>query len=187
MVHTSDRGFSLMEVMVVTSILIALAAILLPVYRSARAQAWIMVSKSNLKQIHAQTALYQTDWDGDGVYGTSYAMGLPPWPKSDKLSTLRTLRPPRAPHPASPILGVLYYVMYSEPGKDGSSPLWEQYSQTYQDRSLLYCDPFNNDGRVAIDRGNHLTRYVFGINLGGSIVERRRQGDWMMRSWWHNE
>lgn len=178
------RAFTLLEALSVIGIIAVLTAILMPVYRGVRNEALIGVSKSNLHQIFLDTAMYRTNYDGDGVFGSSYAMGLPPSPAYRQLKSLDQLRPPKAPHPATPQIGMLYWQYYNEPGKDSLKPTWEEYALSAGDHAILYADPFNNDPRYPLDHGLLLTRFLIGINLQGSLIERRARGDWLMRDWW---
>lgn len=58
------RGFSLVEILVVIGIVAVLAALLFPVIARARDAGKVPVCISNLRQIGAATALYQSDHDG---------------------------------------------------------------------------------------------------------------------------
>jgi len=58
------RGYTLMEVLVVISMIAILAAILFPVFARAREQARKTTCASNLTQIGAALALYAQNWDG---------------------------------------------------------------------------------------------------------------------------
>ena len=164
-------------------IIVLLAAILMPVLRGARMSAYIVSSKSNLHQLHLETAMYQTDNNGDGVYGDAFRMGLPPFPFTP-ITALKTLKPPLAPSLSTPILGTHYYAMYMDPTRDHLTYTWKSYAETAQGHSVLYVDPFNNDPRYPLDVGSYLTRRVLGITVDGSQLDLRRSGDWLDRAWW---
>jgi type II secretion system protein G len=56
-----QRGFTLVELMVVVAIIALLAAIIIPNYVHARAQAAVSQSEANLKEIATALELYYTD------------------------------------------------------------------------------------------------------------------------------
>ncbi|MBC5800204.1 MAG: prepilin-type N-terminal cleavage/methylation domain-containing protein [Candidatus Eremiobacteraeota bacterium] len=57
----SERGFTLVELMVVVAIIALLAAIIIPNYVHSRASAAVAQSEANLKQIATALELYRTD------------------------------------------------------------------------------------------------------------------------------
>jgi general secretion pathway protein G len=59
--YASQRGFTLVELMVVVAIIALLAAIVIPNYVHARAQAAVSQSEANIKQIATSLELYYAD------------------------------------------------------------------------------------------------------------------------------
>jgi general secretion pathway protein G len=59
--RSSERGFTLVELMVVVAIIALLAAIVIPNYVHARAQAAVSQSEANIKQIATSLELYYAD------------------------------------------------------------------------------------------------------------------------------
>jgi type II secretion system protein G len=57
----SERGFTLIEMMIVVAIIAILVAILVPNFMRARAQAQTAACEANLKEIATALELYQTD------------------------------------------------------------------------------------------------------------------------------
>lgn len=178
------RAFTLVEVLCVLAILAVLATLLFPVIAMAKQSAKVTSSASNLKQIHAATLLYQTNWDGTGNYGSTSAMGLPPSPAYEKIDALERLKPPNAPSPASPFIGKLYWVYYHEPIPDHPDG-WAEYASRYKGGSLMYADPFNNSADVPLDVGQFVPRFVLGITVEGALLKKKAPGDWMQFDWWH--
>ena len=70
-------GFTLVEVMVVISILIMMGAIVLPIYRSARSEAIKADCFNRMRQIGYGMTVYRDDWGGMEI-GTPTQMGFPP-------------------------------------------------------------------------------------------------------------
>jgi type II secretion system protein G len=60
-VRKSERGFTLIEMMIVVAIIAILVAILVPNFMRARAQAQTAACEANLKEIATALELYQTD------------------------------------------------------------------------------------------------------------------------------
>lgn len=179
------KGFTIVEVLCVMGIIALLAALLFPVLRTVRESALVSASESNLHQLHIETSLYRIDWNGEGIYGDAYSMGLPPMKVRDKaLPLLASLQPPRAPHPISVAVGRRYWNYYLDPQLDGLEPSWEEIVVDKRDQMVLYFDPFNNDPGLPLDRGSYISRFLIGVNLGGSIVRKRASRDWMDRDWW---
>lgn len=61
MVRDNERGFTLIEMMIVVAIIAILVAILVPNFMRARAQAQTAACEANLKEIATALELYQTD------------------------------------------------------------------------------------------------------------------------------
>ncbi len=65
MAHNKTRGFTIVELLVVISIIALLVGILVPAVNKARDTARTTQSKSNLHQVTVAMTNYQSDWNGD--------------------------------------------------------------------------------------------------------------------------
>src|SRR4051812_4490073 len=65
--NAQPRGFTLIELLVVIAIIAILAAILFPVFATAREAARTTSCRSNLKQLGSALAMYRDDYDGTNV------------------------------------------------------------------------------------------------------------------------
>ncbi len=63
MTNRDDRGFTLIEVLVVIAVIMLLAGILFPVFAKARRRSRSAACQSNLRQIFSAMELYAQDWD----------------------------------------------------------------------------------------------------------------------------
>lgn len=71
--HERERGFTLIEMMIVVAIIAILVAVLVPNFIRARAQAQTAACESNLKSIATAIELYQTDHN---QYPTASAVSI---------------------------------------------------------------------------------------------------------------
>ncbi len=71
------RGWTLMELIVVVTVLLVVAAIVYPLASGVRKQVLKNVCMNNLRQIGGLVVAYREDWDGVGKYGLPWEMGLP--------------------------------------------------------------------------------------------------------------
>ncbi|HET6387375.1 MAG TPA: prepilin-type N-terminal cleavage/methylation domain-containing protein [Armatimonadota bacterium] len=76
--NSRKQGFTLIEILVVITIISILAAILLPVFSAVRARARSASCISNLRQIGAALSIYQQDYDGFYPFAINPAVRLHP-------------------------------------------------------------------------------------------------------------
>jgi general secretion pathway protein G len=72
------RGFTLVELLTVIAVIAVLAAILFPVFMTARGKAREITCASNLRQIGLSISMYTQDYDGFYPYGVDPADKLTP-------------------------------------------------------------------------------------------------------------
>ena len=72
-----NKAFTLVELLVVIAVIAILAALIFPVFASARKKAQQATCVSNLKQIHDAYALYKTDYDGNYPANFSFSGDIP--------------------------------------------------------------------------------------------------------------
>jgi type II secretion system protein G len=81
--NVAERGFTLIEMMIVVAIIAILVAILVPNFIRARAQAQTAACEANLKEIATALELYQTDHEqypaGNNTPVTSASVDLGPY------------------------------------------------------------------------------------------------------------
>src|SRR5689334_2932001 len=118
------RAFTMVEILVVTAILVALAALLWPVLAAAKNRAKETKCWSNLHQMHIALAIYREE-NAKLPYGGAAAMGLPPYldaaiPRStfDRLKICDGVGP-------EPFLPARYIFMWL--GMDSESSPWTKY------------------------------------------------------------
>jgi type II secretory pathway pseudopilin PulG len=71
-------GASMVEVIVVISIVLILSAIIFPAFSEAKKSSQTTTSISNMRQISLVMHLYRSDWDGDDLGLTPPQLGIPP-------------------------------------------------------------------------------------------------------------
>lgn len=69
--------FTLLELLIVISIVVILIGILLPLLKSTKDKAYTTVCSGNLRQLAMATAEYQADWGGEIPYGDILGDGSP--------------------------------------------------------------------------------------------------------------
>jgi prepilin-type N-terminal cleavage/methylation domain-containing protein len=177
----NESGFSLVEVIVVVTIVVIVAAISYPVFSRAKEKSIEAKSISNMRQLHLAIEMYRSEYGGI-PYGTLEAMGLPDSPTEKWLgSSVDALRPP-----TNPASTYLYYPVASR--FDRRSPTWEQYVVEHTDATVLLADVYFNPSEPkgtypSYQMNPDVEKYLIGITLGGSIRKKRSSGSLDMK-WW---
>lgn len=179
------QAFSFVEVLIVLGIIMLLVSISVPVIFNARKSSNMTACTANLRQLHIATTLYRQEWNGDGVYGNSYVMGLPPGAVYDALPIFLRLRCSDAGNEFFTKKGIHYYKYWLEPEVDRTGPTWESYSAKYQGESILIADMNHNPKSIPLVEGTMISRFGIGIRENGSLARRHKQGDWLTKTWWN--
>jgi prepilin-type N-terminal cleavage/methylation domain-containing protein len=134
-----SSGFTLVELLVVISIIALLLSILMPALGKAREQARVMSDAANCKQISTYLSIYQTEYNGSvpvilNQYATSATDGIPIPAQSRFLSV--ALAPYSAETknlgaPGDPILSKL------DPTKEWSNTYINAYFQKYLPKAFV--------------------------------------------------
>ncbi len=182
MKHES-KGFTLIEICVVISIILVLTSILLPVMSKAKRAAQESAAAQKIHQIWLAVSLYRSDYDGDGKYGDVVAMGLP-YPGY----TLQTLE-----HLALEPYGIKWnsgWIASCQNSRYGLIiPTWSEQlwwtiqAETYRENLIILEDFSCSD--VGIDFTNEYQEHIgIGTLLSGQIVNHYKFGNASKPLWW---
>lgn len=141
-------AFSLIELLVVLSVISVLAALLFPVFLTARGKAREVACVSNLRQIGQGIALYMQDYDGYFPYARAIADERALWPdcaaqfRDDlpRIEPLHRVLKPYVPSPqvfACPADVGAKYTAYDEVTIDAFPTSYEKFGTSYLYLSTL--------------------------------------------------
>jgi|GEM_PF-1200420 len=193
------RGFTLLEIVMVMSILALLAALLYPVFQQGKKQAYKTSCQTNLHQAWLAIALYQQNNDGDAIYGTDYEMGLPPRfygttisnTTDDDIASLLNIKSLHCHfYPSRFSTSGKYFdynFMYQDPWQQANGQNnWEAYSRKFQANSILLTDENHNDANIPLFSPN-FPKLGFGVNVGGELITKNKPGDMDILTWWSTD
>jgi prepilin-type N-terminal cleavage/methylation domain-containing protein len=169
---TPRRAFTLVEVLIVVAILAVVAAIAFPVFSRAKEASKRTVSISNLRQLYFATKLYQSDYDGEGVYGSRYDMGLPIHTYDKSLANYGferdLMKSPCGMHPDFPS-----GTWNVEAAFDNT--WWESLTPVYRDGTPMWWDLNCTDHSVKLGNPYDIKRGI-AVLLSGTAVSRLKTG-----------
>jgi prepilin-type N-terminal cleavage/methylation domain-containing protein len=181
------RGFTLVELLVVISIIAVVFAIVTPVFQYAKESARITSAVSYMHQIGKAIAIYQADWQSSGSYATPSEVGLPTSEYIHKTDLGLTPRPLASPCGYRPIVGLEKtwtspHYMWALYG-DSDHPYWMKRLRNYRENTLVVFDPWCNPA------GTHwLNLYeekrAIGLMVGGQVVNRKKAGEPDLQGYW---
>lgn len=175
------RGFTLIELLIVIAILAVVTAITVPVFVRVKKSAKITVSVSNLRQMHMATMIYQSDYDGGGVYGDIGPMGLPPidYVFSSLLDLpLSLYESPCGDHPSDSKKVIDYYY---HPSFGGA--LFAEEAVLFEENLVLWKDLNCTDHEVSL-WNIFESRRGLAVLLSGQVINHHKPGDMSDPSWW---
>lgn len=186
----SRSGFSVIELLIVASIIAFLVALSFPVYMQARKESQKTICASNMRQVWMAAMLYRVEYDGEGKYGSSAEMGLPPKlaylvdPRSSPESVLRVkgLRCSSWPSKFSSS-GYSYSLQYQDSAQMTSQNRWDDYAREFEERSIFVTDVNHNDNGIPLFSPT-IGKVGLGVNLMGSLIKLRKPGDPDILRWW---
>lgn len=186
----TKRAFTLIEVLVVISIILVLAALLLPTFRSAKDSANESSCLSNLHQLGMAVSLYRSENNGDGVTGDMFEMGLPPsgpgygllWDHMPVAKKLGICRGPGRPKNMAPD-GFAYRYIPAPPGQKTGTTTWKQYVQDKGEAAIVFMDENHNASSVSM-LAPGVTKHIVGVRLSGEVVRKTKKGDPWNFDWW---
>lgn len=175
------RAFSLPELLVVFGIIALVAAILNPALVAAKEQGKRTVCVENMHSMYVATEIYRQDYENVS-YGPAEDMGLPLGDQRFVNALFRTYKCPDARPDRT--VGISYMRLFVDSEIDQREETWATWVLRQEDRTLMYVDAFHNDIDVPLTDDNYITRFVLGVDLGGTLRKERKAGDWMQFSWW---
>jgi type II secretory pathway pseudopilin PulG len=172
-------GFSLVEIVIVVSIIVILVAILSPVFARAKMAAKETSSKGRLRQIYVYATLYRQDWDTGIRKGMASEMGLPTF----EGYVVNWMEMPKEMY-KTPCAGMSSYKSYSNYlWAPDDSVAWKQLIEKYGNSVFIVQDRGCNSSEIDTDlQFSHKVGIV--VNFDGAISTRRGVGSWELPEWW---
>lgn len=165
------RAFTLVETLCVLGIIALLAGLLLPLLAPSRRAARVTAAAANLRQHAVAVSLYRSAENGEGVYSSQVAAGLPPTTRH--YSPRPMLASGCGPHPAldpqmQAELQLNYYVQLYEPAVLEYDELLRRLRDGYPIVFDLNCD----DGPSLPGLADYPV-LTLAIRLDGSLMRRK--------------
>ena len=177
------HAFSIIELLVCVAIVAVVAAIMTPVFASARHSGQVTASLGNLHQMHLGLKLYQADENGEGKYGSLEEMGLPNglFVIRNRFGTpLSIWRSPCGQNPSwQPVPIVIQYDYRPEANLEDFASV----APTYRESLVMFSDMNCADHGEPL-RSDYIPHLGLGVFLSGTLVKPRKTGDDRHQSWW---
>lgn len=181
-----SRAISVTELLIAVTILLIIAAALVPVAMRMKSRAKELSCSQKLSQISAAIAIYRDQYETGAEYGDPYAMGLPT--SLALLGQQGLLQGPWYRCSGTTRKGNPYAVftrMYDDPELDIRRPNWTEHCREMKDEAVIVAD-FNHNPPAT--RGSpFMTHRATGLLLGGSVKTVVRQGDLDSLNFWKGD
>jgi type II secretory pathway pseudopilin PulG len=168
-------GISLVEVLVVASMLVLLVAIALPLLGPVRQSAKVSRSISNLRQLGLALSLYREGAGGGNGEG-HLGIGMPPSIHGfivGQRIPRELLRTGGESH-TSDSHGDVYTFLWPRYGEDAT--VWYAYHEKCGEGSVAIVDETQNPGMAPKGFTLH-PRLALGLSMDGSVTRKRAKGD----------
>lgn len=180
-------GLSLTEVLIVIAIILAVAAIAMPVFSSVKASGRIAKSASNLRQLYQSLELYRSDYGGIDDANSTSGLGMP----TDRVYMLNRWGTAgaawRSPCQSSPkvmkasltrMRGEITYAVpfyEDETLASGGNPHYRDYLASYRMNAVAFYDGYCTGDETAA-KNLYLKKRALSVLLSGQLVNRMRFG-----------
>jgi prepilin-type N-terminal cleavage/methylation domain-containing protein len=170
----TKRAFTLTEILVVLAIILALIALLFPVFTQAKESAHRTSCESNLRQTGLALELYRSEYDGAEL-GTAAQMGLPQY----VLPSLTAMKCSSNPHPENwPYIQLWQGYVSSDP-----NDTWRSLVTRCQSGTPMVVDVNHNDPDIPMF-SPYFKRLGIVLCLDGSVKRLYRAGDFQAPQTW---
>lgn len=185
------RGFTLVEFLVVLSILAVIVALVSPVVFKGRESSKVTASVLRGKQIHAAYMLYQQDAGGyTGAYGEPSEMNLPPDGMIIFKRRLYGMTPELQLSPCGQLrteapIGGIYLMLYERDSEQES--LFSQMAKRYREGVGLTLDFHCNPDHPHFNSPRVTKRAVVVRLDGGVFVRQAKAAPYDFDAWFNRE
>jgi prepilin-type N-terminal cleavage/methylation domain-containing protein len=182
-----SRGLTLVEVLVVISIIAIVVALVTPVLQQVRDSARVTSAVSYMHQIGKAIALYRSDWETGGAYSSCSDVGLPTYDYLWKTGLGLGSRPPESPCGYKSGIGwdnsrsapdVLFVCIW-----DDIFPRIRSDLQEYRENTMIAFDPWCNPSGTEWDNP-YAEKRAIGLLLSGRVINKRKAGFADKQKWW---
>jgi len=189
----NKRGFTMAEVLIVITILLLLAGLTVPVFRTAIDGAKQTRCKGNLRQQSLALSLYREHHGGSDTPGPIAQMGIPDWATpAQYVSVLGGSEATYNDIQRCPVRQHAGYKRYWPNHPDSniySTP--EQYDYELKNWTAYLTD-LGSKAPVLVDTNHNAvqpetllsTKRVHGVTLEGALIIKSARGNPGLRDWW---